>query len=366
MSTILLLSKGLARYRHQFTEHFAAALPSDVKVIACPLGPSSSFWEVDFSALKAAKGRVIYRDFPETQAEIAAMKPDLIGIMDFPVPMLRALAYGYQHGIPVIEFTDMGLGPPKQQLALSTRLVHTFMALFTQGQVANTPAAMVPFSARKRPLIFAPHSIDTQEFTPRVWNPSSKDQPCRLLCVAQYIERKGQDLLAAALQKVKAAGLPFSLRLVGNNDDQTWVRQVIQNAGIEAETTITGKLMGADLVDEFQKADVFVLPSRFDTYAVVTQEAAACGLPLLISRHAGSSINLVKEGQNGHVINPENTACFAARLQEVISQPQRWPAMGLVSSAVAESFCVRRMGSEVAHWMLPFLVSLGGTAVDHP
>ena len=357
MSTILLLSKGLARYRHLFTEHFAKALPPEVKVIACPDSRGGVLWEVDFPALKAANGRVSYRDFPETQAEMAAWKPDLIGIMDYPVPMLRALAYGRRHRVPVIVFTEMGSGPPGQPVALRTRLIHTLMAHFTQGQVAHSPAATVPFGASRRPLIFAPHSIDTTEFVPRAWPEGEGSQPCRVLCVAQYVERKGQDLLAKALQRVKNAGLPFTLRLVGNNDDQLWVRRVVHEAGIDEETTITGPRLGKDLINEFQQADLFVLPSRFDTYGVVTQEAAASGLPMLISRHAGSSINLVKEGQNGHVITPENTACFAARLQELMTHPQRWPAMGAVSRMLAESFCVRRTGAEVAHWMLPMLKS---------
>lgn len=355
MSTILLLSKGLARYRHLFTEHFAQALPPEVKVIACPYAKGGTLWEVDFPALKAANGRVSYRDFPESQAEIAVMKPDLIGIMDYPVPMLRALAYGRRHKVPVVVFTEMGAGPPGQPVALRTRLIHATMAHLTQGQVAHSPAAITPFGAGNRPIIFAPHSIDTTEFVPRSWPETPSTEPCRLLCVAQYVERKGQDLLANALKRVKAAGIPFTLRLVGNNADQTWVRSVIDEAGISAETTITGPTMGADLIAEFQQADVFVLPSRFDTYGVVTQEAAACGLPLLISRHAGSSINLVKEGQNGHVINPDNPACFAARLQEVMTHPQRWPAMGALSRSLAESFCVRRLGAEVAHWMQPML-----------
>ena len=123
-----------------------------------------------------------------------------------------------------------------------------------------------------------------------------------------------------------------------------------RSLGVYIESVCGGRAMCA-------RCQIEVTEGRFDTYGVVTQEAAASGLPMLISRHAGSSINLVKEGQNGHVITPENTACFAARLQELMTHPQRWPAMGAVSRMLAESFCVRRTGAEVAHWMLPMLKS---------
>ena len=353
MPTILLLSKGLARYRHLFTEHFAAALPDQVRVIACPHTGGGELWEVDFPALKAAQGRVMYRDFPRTFRDVAAWQPDLIGIMDYPPPMLRALMFARLHRLPVVVFTEMGAGPPGQPVALSTRLIHRFLAHLTQGQVAHSPAAMAPFGAARRALIFAPHSIDTTEFTQRPWAASTG--PCRLLCVAQYVERKGHDLLASALRQVKAAGVDFTLRLVGNNADQTWVRRVVGEAGLDAQTTITGPRVGRDLLSEFQQADVFVLPSRFDTYGVVTQEAASCGLPLVISSLAGSSLNLVRDGENGFVVDPGNTSEFAGRLQDVMTQPGRWPVMGARSRALAETFCVRRVGRQVADWMAPLL-----------
>ncbi len=350
MSSVLLLSKGLARYRQNFTTHFAAALPESMQVIACPNDQDGQMWEVDFEALKKETGRVLYRDFPRSVEAIAAHKPGLIGIMEYAPPMLRALWYAKRHHLPVVVFTEMGAGPPGQPVPLRTRLLHGLVACFTHGQVAHSPAAMVPFGACRRPLIFAPHSIDTTEFTPRSWPSSSA--PCRILCVAQYVERKGQDFLAEALQRLKAAGVEFTLRLVGNNADQTWIRHVVSQAGLEAQTTITGPRMGQDLVEEFQQADLFVLPSRFDTYGVVTQEAAASGLPLLISKHAGSSVNLVREGENGAVVDPANIPVFSARLRDLIMQPERWPAMGARSRSLAEAFCVRRIGREVAQWMM--------------
>lgn len=115
-STVVLLSKGLARYRYNFTEHFAAALPPEVRVIACPLG--DQYWEVDFPALKAQHGRVEYRDFPRSMAELAAMRPTVLCTMEYPPQMLRPMFWAKQHGIPVVVFSDLGTHPPKQHQIL--------------------------------------------------------------------------------------------------------------------------------------------------------------------------------------------------------------------------------------------------------
>lgn len=176
-----------------------------------------------------------------------------------------------------------------------------------------------------------------------------------ILYVANYAYHKGHDLLALALRRIlEQHSVDFELRLVGYSDP-AWLRGVIDRAGLADKTTITGILQGQVLIDEFQRADIFVFPSRGDTYGVVAQEAAATGLPIVISRHAGASYNLVREGQNGHVVDPADTATFAGRLGELMKSPSRWQEMGAASRSIAEQYCVRRTGRKVADWLLPVL-----------
>lgn len=350
---IALLSRGLARYRYTFTEQFAAALPAEVEVMACPVwGP---LWEVDFPALKQqVGGRVRYCDLPATGTLVAQASPSLLGIMEYPWLMLRELFAARQRGLPVVVFSELGMGQPLQPgVSWKTRLMHRFFSTLTVGQVALSPSARVPFGAPWRPVQFAPHSIDTTEFTSRPW--SSSQRKCVLLCVAQYTPRKGQDLLARALARAKAEhGIDFELRLIGILDD-TWLNSVLTEAGIREHCVILGVKQGDDLLREYQNADLFVLPSRFDTYGVVTQEAAACGLPLIVSKFAGSSFNLVEEGRNGFVVDPCDTAAFSATLARLVQSRDDWPLMGAHSRLLAERFCVRRIGYEVAQWMQNWL-----------
>lgn len=350
---VLLLSRGLARYRYTFTEHFAAALPDNVEVVACPIwGP---LWEVDFPALKQAQGRVRYTELPERGTAVAQWNPSVVGIMEYPWLMLRELLAAKRRRLPVIVFSELGNGEPKQPgVRLATRLMHRLLASLTDGQVALSPSARVPFGASWRPVCFAPHSIDTREFTPRTWSHEPRAK-CTLLCVAQYTPRKGQDLLAMALARAKAEhGIDFELRLIGILDPQ-WLDQTLRDAGIREHCTILGVKQGDELLREYHNADLFVLPSRFDTYGVVTQEAAACGLPLIVSRFAGSSLNLVEEGANGSVVDPFDTAHFATAIARMIQSRECWPRMGAHSRVLAERFGVERIGREVVQWMQPWL-----------
>jgi glycosyltransferase involved in cell wall biosynthesis len=347
---IVLLSKGLARYRYELTEHLGTALGDRAVLTAAPLG--DDLWEVDFPALRSMSGRVRYMDFPTSWAELDALNPQLLGIMEYPRPMLRALLWATLRRVPVVVFSEVGRGEPDQETAWRTALLHPVMAHLTCGQVALAPAARLPFGASKRPILFAPHSVDTTQFTAREW-PSSPPECTTLLTVAQYTPRKGLDLMAAALAVLKTKHR-FTWRIIGVLSPD-WLRSVIKEHQLTEQTVIVGVKQGQALIDEYRAADVFVLPSRFDTYGAVTQEAAASGLPLLISKFAGSSQTLVEEEVNGYVIDPNDQPAFVQRLDQMLSHPEQWPIMGRESRRVAERYCLRVIGAEMAEWLLTLI-----------
>ena len=97
-------------------------------------------------------------------------------------------------------------------------------------------------------------------------------------------------------------------------------------------------------------ADVFVLPTRQDTYAAVVHEAACLGLPMLVSRHAGAADALVRDGENGFVVDPADARDFAQRMRFLLDARLRL-RMGAVSREVGEEFSAHRRGAALWHWM---------------
>ena len=89
--------------------------------------------------------------------------------------------------------------------------------------------------------------------------------------------------------------MEFKLRFIGGGNT-VWLDQsrFTRTQGLQNHLECAGFLSGAALRNAMQSADVFVLPTRQDTYGAVVHEAACLGLPLLVSRHAGAAEALVR------------------------------------------------------------------------
>jgi glycosyltransferase involved in cell wall biosynthesis len=80
-------------------------------------------------------------------------------------------------------------------------------------------------------------------------------------------------------------------------------------------------------------ADAFVLPSRYETFSLVTFEAAASGLPILATPVSGVS-ELIEDGANGFLVTPD-AETIAGRLLELAADPELRARLGAAARAAA-------------------------------
>ena len=113
---------------------------------------------------------------------------------------------------------------------------------------------------------------------------SEKDGP-RILCVAHLSPRKAQHQLVEALEHMKA--LPWHCTLAGSDTRDPGyshqVRRAIAEAGLENRIQLVGEVDETELADLYGQADFFVLPSLYEGYGMVIDEALAEGLPVISS-----------------------------------------------------------------------------------
>jgi len=141
--------------------------------------------------------------------------------------------------------------------------------------------------------------------------------PIRLLTVASLTPRKGHDVLIDSLATIKS--LNWQARFVGGcHFDSDWakkLRKQVNTLELSERVHFAGSV--DDTQAEYQQADVFVLPSRFEGYGMVFAEALAAGLPVIAAR-AGAVPQVVPEAA-GLLVPPNDTQALTDALRQVLS-----------------------------------------------
>lgn len=177
------------------------------------------------------------------------------------------------------------------------------------------------------PRIFdIPYHCDLQPFleAPR---PPPGEKATRFLFCGQMIARKGVDVLLAAFQRL---GHNARLLLAGREADLPRLLAALP-AETRARLEYLGFVAPDNLPEVFGRADVFVLPSRYDGWGVVVNQALGAGLPILCSDQVGAGRDLVTEGENGARFPAGDAASLSRLMQRFLDHPELAPQWGAAS-----------------------------------
>lgn len=129
-----------------------------------------------------------------------------------------------------------------------------------------------------------PNGVDLREFE----GPALKEGPFRFLFAGRHEPQKGLDILLSAVARARdLLEGPFLLELAGEGSLTSRLRDESKALGLDGVVRFLGPLSRRDLVASFRRADVFVLPSRFEGFPVAILEAWAAGLPVVATAVGG-------------------------------------------------------------------------------
>jgi glycosyltransferase involved in cell wall biosynthesis len=135
--------------------------------------------------------------------------------------------------------------------------------------------------------------------------------PKKFLYVGRYYDFKGiTDLWQAFTELCEETRTDWELWCLGNGNIEPIKHPNIKHFGF---------VQPKDLSPIIENAGVFVLPSRFEPWAVVVQEYAAAGFPLLLSKEVGALEAFLDEGKNGYSFHKENVTEIKNSLKKIIS-----------------------------------------------
>jgi len=190
---------------------------------------------------------------------------------------------------------------------------------------------------RAEQIVHIPGSVDTERFQPA---PERRPDPARperdIICVARLDYAKGVDVLLHAWGRMLRepsewrAHLKPRLRLVGDGRLKPQMEYIVAELGIQDSVEFLG--LRTDVVDLLQQSWGFVLPSRWEGMSNALLEAMACGLPCVATSVSGSE-DIISEGVNGLLVEPEQPAEMAQALRCIIEDTELAQRLGRTGRA---------------------------------
>ncbi len=151
----------------------------------------------------------------------------------------------------------------------------------------------------------------------------------RVLSVGRLMKDKRLDLLIKAMRVVCDAQ-EAHLIVVGRGSERRHLKTLIQKLHIEPYIHLLGYVPEEDLPALYRACDIFAIPSMVEVQSLPALQAAVTGLPIVAADSAALP-ELVRQGKNGLLVNPLNSAELGEAILFILSQPEKRHQMGQVS-----------------------------------
>jgi len=282
--------------------------------------------------------RYVWAAFWSGLAAVRGWKPDVIQV-HFAVPAgAAAWALHIFTGVPyllTVHLGDVPGGVPEKTSAWfswvrpftpaiwkkASRVVA--ISEFTRGLAERSYAV---------PMTVIPNGVNTADLDPgRI----AVGRPPRIIFAGRFVVQKNPLMIVNALSNL--ADLPWSCTLLGDGPMREVVEESIKRVGLEKRFLLPGWVTPEEVIEGFRSSDILMMPSLSEGLPVVGVQALSLGLAMVLSR-VGGNIELVKEGVNGYLLDPQDQAGFATTLAGYLGDHALLLKARMASRALAANF----------------------------
>jgi glycosyltransferase involved in cell wall biosynthesis len=318
---LLLIDSAPTPYSMSFFN--AAGRRPGMKVRVVFLAPSDSnrSWKVDLEQL-AVEHRVLpgVRTYLEPielplylhwglWSEMRRFRPDAIAIGGYHYSAtLEVLAYARINQCATVLWSGSHLlsGFIKQRLADAYKrwVITRFDAYLSYGSAARDQ--LVHYGASPNRIVVGCNTVDVHWFkrqADELRPPRNPAGALRLFFVGRLVALKNVAALISAVGRLQKRGLDMTLMIVGDGPLRESLREQVDREGVR-NVTFAGFQSGRALVQGYVNSDALILPSLNEVWGLVVNEAAACGVPAIVSTRAGAARDLIRDEETGLTFDP--------------------------------------------------------------
>ncbi|GJD16229.1 glycosyl transferase, group 1 family protein [Rivularia sp. IAM M-261] len=283
------------------------------------------------------------------------LQPDAVIIPGWGFSISRAaLSWCRRHHIPTIVMSETKWDDEprqwwKEKLKFWLR-ISKFDAALIGGKLHRDYLIKLGFPGNR---IFSGYdTVDNNHFSKKAQiarqNPETarKRQPkiptkLYFIVLTRLLKRKNVHRLVTAYgnyrQQVEIK--PWDLVICGSGEEESNIHQLITQLKLNNYIHLPGFISYQALGDWYGLAGAFVHPALTEPWGLVVNEACAAGLPIICSRTVGSASELVQDGKNGLLFDPENTSDITRALVSISQiSPETRTKMGELSQKIVANY----------------------------
>jgi glycosyltransferase involved in cell wall biosynthesis len=267
-------------------------------------------------------------DVPKLKKVINEWEPDIVHAHFSTGYGLMSKLCGFKIRIISIYGTDIYDFPKKSFLhktLLNYNLSDCSTILSTSENMADEYLKTYP--KHRRPTV-TPFGVDINVFKPS--NLIHDKSVINIGIVKKMEDKYGIDILLKAFAQLNKniKNIDLKLHIVGNGSKINKLKKLSEALKIDKKVKFYGWMKNSEVPAFLNKLDIYIVPSRSESFGVAAVEAQSCGLPVIVS-NVGGLPEVVKANETGIVVEKENISELADAMKLLCEDSSYREELGL-------------------------------------
>ncbi len=255
----------------------------------------------------------------EAHRLVSTFRPDVVN-SHFAIPNGAAILAARRLGVPAL-LSIVGADVPTPGKPFFWRHYLTALARTCERTLFITEFCRRAAFGEERPpnTLVVPHGVDTRLFAPgpgdgalRARHAVPPDHAL-LFSLQRLAPGKRVDVQIRMIAELAVRGIGATLVIAGTGPCRGELERLAGELGVADRVRFEGFVREAELPSRFRDADLFVYSSAFETFGIVTVQAFACGLPVVVPDNTAQS-EVVRDRVNGLLYPTGDAAALADRV----------------------------------------------------
>lgn len=269
--------------------------------------------------------------------EIKAFEPDFVVVNGYVgLEQTVTIRYCQKHKIPYAIESDTPLHVPENRIKaylkrkyLSKMLNNEYCYGFPGGTlqkenlvyygIPEEKCFVMPMSVSEKRLLDASDALPDKRELRKEFGIADKKV---FLFVGRLESVKNVKLLVQAFEDLKRKQEKIALIIVGDGTQADDLKEYVAKNDVQ-DVFFAGYILFPEIVRFYKMADVFILPSMYEPWGLVVNEAQIMGLCTILSSSVGCAKDLLIDGNNGFVFESGNRSSLVEKMEAILDEQSK-------------------------------------------